>query len=202
MSSRHLDGRVVTPLNRTYTMCPTHRVRPVITRGKSGSSPRGSPTTRPFGSYGGDVVHGRSPNRASSPSHRRLTARRRVVRSLPGAPCSVRKCNATTSLRCTSQPITSLPSNNSASSGRSSNRPSGAPYDVWSMKRHEPSAPEMRAGDELEPRCRRHPVERDPHTDVLQAVDAVVRIVVVPGRRFGGTGFLHEHVLVEEAHGR
>ena len=40
--------------------------------------------------YGGDTSHGRWAYTASSPSQRRLTARRRVVSSLPGASCRVR----------------------------------------------------------------------------------------------------------------
>ena len=65
--------------------------------------------------------------------------------------------------------------------------------------RHEPPPPAVRAGDELHPGRRRHRVERHPQADVLVAVDAVVRLVVVPRRHLAGPGLLHEDVLVEEA---
>ena len=46
----------------------------------------------------------------------------------------------------------------------------------------EPAAPAMRARDVLHADVARNPVERHPEAHVLRAVDAIVGLVVVPGR--------------------
>src|SRR5207244_2961850 len=61
---------------------------------------------------------------------------------------------------------------------------------------------EMRAGDELERRCPRHRIDRNPHAAGLRARDVVVRLILVPLRPLDGARLLYEHVVVIEANAR
>ena len=60
----------------------------------------------------------------------------------------------------------------------------------------------MRSGDELEGRLDRDRVDRHPHRDVLEAVDVVEGLVLVPWRSLPGLRRLREHVIVVEPNGR
>src|SRR5262245_42872914 len=67
--------------------------------------------------------------------------------------------------------------------------------------RAEPPAPAVGARDELRHGLARHAIERNPERAGLDAVDAVIGLIVVPGRGHVGIRLLHQHMLVEEAHG-
>ncbi|MNT06917.1 hypothetical protein D3C72_1416030 [compost metagenome] len=66
--------------------------------------------------------------------------------------------------------------------------------------RHEPR-PLVGAGHELERGGTRHRIDRNPHADVLHALDVVVGLVLVPRRALARAGLLHEQVVVVQAHG-
>ena len=65
--------------------------------------------------------------------------------------------------------------------------------------RHVPGAG-VRAGHKTQRAGQGHRVHRDPEAHVLEAVDVVVRLVLVPRRALAGTGLLRQHVVVVEAH--
>jgi len=55
----------------------------------------------------------------------------------------------------------------------------------------------MGSRHELDADIPRHRIERHPEAHVLFAVDAVVGLIVVPGRELAGAWLLHQDVLVE-----
>ena len=75
---------------------------------------------------------------------------------------------------------------------------SGVGNGVGEAPGHEPPAPAVRPAHEAHAGGGRDGVERHPQADVGRAVDAVVRLVVVPRRGLVGARLLDQRVLVEE----
>ena len=61
--------------------------------------------------------------------------------------------------------------------------------------------PQVRARDELQRGRAADRIDRDPEAHVLRAVDIVVGLVLVPGRRLARGRLLGEHVIVIKARG-
>ena len=56
----------------------------------------------------------------------------------------------------------------------------------------------MRTGDELDAGLGRHHIERHPDAAYLIAVHRPIGLILMPGRAFGGAGFLDQDMLVKK----
>ena len=128
-------------------------------------------------------VHARTACTMSSPRNRTDSTRRRRVPPTPPAACSVSMWKNTTSPGSSSHPITRKRSGSASISGSSASDPSGN-HLAWPSRneRGMNHGPRCEPFDELAASIERHRVDREPHRDVLAAVDVVVRQVLMPRR--------------------
>ncbi len=72
--------------------------------------------------------------------------------------------------------------------------------DTAEFARQQPVTPVMRACDELGTGFYTDLVEWNPHAADLAAVDAVIGLIVVPGRNLVGARFLDQDMFVKNTH--
>ena len=115
--------------------------------------------------------------------------------------CKVSIWKQTMSPGSSAQPRIGNAARSASMSGRSVSEPSGN-HRAWLVEkaaRHEPR-PAMRAGDEFQRRLAAHRIHRNPHADVLPALDVVVGLILVPWRPLASARLLGQHVIVIQPH--